>query len=78
MSNPADVRDLSDEDLIEVYQRLKSQGTGGDSRLTPPETGAFDAVEEEIERRRLAPDREDLIPPSDIGGGGQTRLRDQA
>jgi hypothetical protein len=78
MSDPADVRDLTDEEMIEVYQRLKSQGSGGDSRLTPPDTGPFDAVEEEIERRRLGPDREDLIPPSDIDGGGQTRVRDQA
>lgn len=55
--------DLSDEELVERYRRSK-----GPNRLTKDEDTALEA---EMRRRGIMPDREDTIPeepPADIGG----------
>lgn len=59
------LRDLSDEELIQRFRRFKSEGSGNDPALVPPVDGVDDAVRQEMERRGLAPDREDIIPSAD-------------
>jgi cobalamin biosynthesis protein CbiG len=60
-----DLRALSDEELIQRYQQMKTEGSGDDPRLVPPVNRSGDELEQELERRGLAPDREDLIPTID-------------
>lgn len=61
MSNE-DLRDISDDELVERFRELKTEGPGSDPELTPPDRSDSDAIREEMERRGLAPDREDVIP----------------
>lgn len=56
-----ELRDLSDEDLIDMFRAMKTEVGGADPGFTPPD-GPVDPVRAELERRGLAPDREDLIP----------------
>lgn len=60
-----DIQALSDDELVARYRRLKAEGSGEDPRLTPPDRGWDNAVSEEMERRGLTPDREDIIPDSE-------------
>lgn len=57
----SELRDLSDEELIDRFRAMKTEVGGADPGLTPP-NGTADPVRAELERRGLAPDREDLIP----------------
>ena len=57
-----DFREMSDDELIERFRELKAEGPGSDPELTPPDRSDGTAIREEMERRGLAPDREDVIP----------------
>lgn len=57
-----DLREISDEELVERFRDLKTEGPGSDPELTPPDPSHTAAIREEMERRGLAPDREDVIP----------------
>lgn len=56
------IREISDDELVERFRELKTEGPGGDPELAPPERDHTDAIREEMERRGLAPDREDVVP----------------
>jgi hypothetical protein len=56
------VGELSDEELVSRFRELKSEVGGADPELTPPDGGADSEIRGEMERRGLAPDREDVIP----------------
>jgi len=56
------VGDLSDEELVSRFREIKSDVGGADPDLTPPHEGADSEIRDEMERRGLAPDREDVIP----------------
>jgi hypothetical protein len=57
-----DLSKLRDEELIARFRDLMSQVGGTDPELTPPDDGSHSPVRDEMERRGLAPDREDVIP----------------
>lgn len=59
------MKTLSDDELVARYRRLKAEGSGGNPELTPPDGGWDSEVSEEMERRGLTPDREDIIPDSE-------------
>lgn len=63
--NGNDIKALSDDQLVERYRQLKAEAGGDDPMLTPPDRGWDSAVREEMERRGLTPDREDIIPDSE-------------
>jgi hypothetical protein len=65
MTEETELNALSDEELVARFQETKSDGSGSDPGLTPPDTD--NAVREEMERRGLAPDREDVVPDHDSG-----------
>jgi hypothetical protein len=56
------VGDLSDEELVSRFREIKSDIGGGDPELTPPGERVDTEIRDEMERRGLAPDREDVIP----------------
>ncbi len=59
-------KDMSDDQLIDEYRRLKDESSGQDPRFYPGEKGlTFDLVLAEMEERGLAPDREDVVPDAD-------------
>jgi hypothetical protein len=60
--DPAELRRMTDEELIQAYREAKTETGGGDPELTPAEDGPVSAIREEMERRGLAPDREDMVP----------------
>jgi len=53
---------LSDDEVIARFRELKSDVGGSDPALTPLAEGSDGDVRDEMERRGLAPDREDVIP----------------
>lgn len=61
--NDEDLTTLSDEDLVERFRDAKAEGTGGDPALTPPDEAG--PIRDEMERRGIAPDREDVVPDSE-------------
>ncbi len=63
MTRDDDLSTLSDEDLVARFREAKSQGSGSDPAFTPPDTD--DAIRKEMERRGIAPDREDVVPDSE-------------
>lgn len=63
MTRDDDLSTLSDEDLVARFREAKSQGIGSDPAFTPPDTD--DAIRKEMERRGIAPDREDVVPDSE-------------
>jgi hypothetical protein len=67
MTEETELSALSDEELVARFRETKSEGSGSDPGLTPPDTQ--DAIREEMERRGLAPDREDIVPDIDSGNG---------
>ena len=58
-----DLTTLDDDELVERFRRAKAEATGGDPGLTPPDDAG--PIREEMERRGIAPDREDVVPESD-------------
>lgn len=78
MAETEDLRQLGDEELIVRYQEMKTEGSGDDRRLVPTQSEQRNALERELERRGLAPDREDVIPTTDAGEDGDPMVRDQA
>ena len=63
MTEETDLSTLSDEELVARFRDMKSEASGNDPGLTPPDT--HDAIRQEMERRGLAPDREDVVPDHD-------------
>lgn len=63
-----DLTELSDEELIDRFRSAKSETGGADPAFTPPGDGAEDPIRVEMERRGLAPDREDVIPAEEVPG----------
>lgn len=61
----AALRRMTDEQLVEEYREMKAETTGADPSLSPPERDSVSAVREEMDRRGLSPDREDVIPDSE-------------
>lgn len=53
---------LSDEELIAEYRKLKTETGGADPAFNPPEQDPESDVREEMDRRGLSPDREDVVP----------------
>jgi hypothetical protein len=64
-NDPAELRRMTDDELTEAYRRLKTETTGRDPALTPPDEDSGTAIREEMERRGLAPDREDVVPDAE-------------
>lgn len=62
---PAALRRMTDEELVETFQKSKTETAGQDPALTPPDDDSMSAIREEMERRGLAPDREDLVPDTE-------------
>ena len=62
---PAALRRMTDEELVEAFQESKAEVAGQDPALTPPEDDPQSAIREEMQRRGLAPDREDLVPDTE-------------
>lgn len=62
---PAALRRMTDEELVEAFQESKTETAGQDPALTPPGGEPISAIREEMERRGLAPDREDLVPDTE-------------
>lgn len=60
-----EVQKLPDDELVERYRQLKTETGGDDPRLAPPGEDLDSAVREEMERRGLTPDWEDIIPDSE-------------
>lgn len=73
-----DFDELSDDELVERYQQMKTEGSGDDPRFVAADQGRKDALEHELVRRGLAPDREDLIPPADVEQDEAPTVRDTA
>ena len=61
--NNTDLTTLSDEQLVERFRKAKAEATGGDPALTPPDDAG--PIRDEMERRGIAPDREDVVPDSE-------------
>lgn len=53
------IEEWTDEELVQRFQYLKSEAAQGDAGERLP---AASAIEEEMRRRGLEPDREDVIP----------------
>lgn len=62
---PAELRRMTDEELIRAYRESKAEIGGHDPDLIPPDDEPVSAIREEMERRGLPPDREDIVPPID-------------
>jgi hypothetical protein len=56
------IEEWSDEELIAEYRHIKGELADGDQRYRDVEGPPPAIVEEEMERRALSPDREDVIP----------------
>jgi hypothetical protein len=57
------IASLSDEELVEEYRSIKDPSNGPPPQ---PGSGRGGAIEAEMIRRGLMPDREDIIPDEDI------------
>jgi hypothetical protein len=64
------IEQWSDEELIAEYRHIKGEVAEGDPGFRDHEGPAAAIVEEEIERRALSPDREDVIPDAASQGRG--------
>lgn len=61
--NGVALSELSDEELVARFREMKSDAGGADPALTPHHgQDGGGAIRAEMEKRGLAPDREDLIP----------------
>lgn len=58
----AELRKMTDDELIAAYRHYKDETAGQDPELTPPAESSESDIRDEMERRGLAPDREDVIP----------------
>jgi hypothetical protein len=67
---------MTNEELLDVHRRLSAESVGGHPGLTSPEEVPESAIREEMQRRGLVPDREDLIPDADAEG--ETVVDDRA
>ena len=63
--DPAELRRMTDEELIHAYREERADTAGLDPDLTLPEDEPANAIREEMQRRGLAPDREDIVPAID-------------
>jgi hypothetical protein len=60
---------VADEELVRRYQYLKSEAARGE----PDEEGLMTAVESEMRRRGLQPDREDVIPDRPLSNEAEVK-----
>jgi hypothetical protein len=61
MERREEIAELSDEELVSRFREIKADAGGADPDLTPPDDDHGE-IREEMDRRGLAPDREDVIP----------------
>ncbi|MFZ0013245.1 MAG: hypothetical protein WAL25_03925 [Acidimicrobiia bacterium] len=73
---PAELRRLTNEELVDLYRRWRAEAGGAEAGVTSVEDVPDDAIREEMQRRGLVPDREDLIPDADPDG--ETVVDDRA
>ena len=59
---------MTDEELVDHFREIKDDTAGQDPALTPSPDNPEIAVREELTRRGLAPDREEVVPPTDPTG----------
>lgn len=59
---PSELRRMTDEELIRAYREGKTETAGLDPELAPPGDEAVGGIRDEMNRRGLTPDREDIIP----------------
>jgi hypothetical protein len=64
------IEEWSDEELIAEYRHIKGELTGEDPGYGADDGPLAAIVEEELERRALSPDREDVIPDAASPGRG--------
>lgn len=72
----SELRAMTDDELIAEYRKLKTEAGGQDPALAPPEE-SVGALREEMDRRGLSPDREDVVPDEDSPTKGPI-VEDQA
>jgi hypothetical protein len=68
---------LSDDEVISRFRELKSDVGGSDPALTPLADESDGDVRDEMERRGLAPDREDVIP-DDVSPSSEPTVENHA
>lgn len=56
------VEDMSDEEVVEEFRKVKGELTSDDESAVELDSEYGRAVEEELDKRGLLPDREDVIP----------------
>jgi hypothetical protein len=56
------IEEWSDEELVAEYRYIKGELADEDPGYRDSEDAPADIIEEEIQRRGLSPDREDVIP----------------
>jgi hypothetical protein len=73
------IEEWSDEELLAQFRYVKAELTDEDPGYRDGDGAPADVIEEEIKRRGLEPDREDVIPdassPGRDGGEAVPRIR---
>ena len=62
------IEEWSDDELIEQFRYIKAELADEDPHYRSGEDAPADVIEEEIQRRGLTPDREDVIPDASSPG----------
>ncbi len=69
------IEEWSDEELLAEFRYIKAELSDDDSEYRDRESAPAAVIEDEIERRGLAPDREDVIPDASGPGREETQPR---
>ncbi|MGH8873475.1 MAG: hypothetical protein ACRDWS_16055 [Acidimicrobiia bacterium] len=62
------IEEWSDEEVVDEYRYIKGELADEDPEYRDAEDAPADIIEEEMKRRRLQPDREDVIPDASSPG----------
>jgi hypothetical protein len=62
LDSETDVHDMSDEEVVEEFRKVKGELTSDDESAVEIDSEYGRVVEEEMDERGLLPDREDVIP----------------
>jgi hypothetical protein len=62
------IEEWSDEELLEEFRYIKAELADEDPEYRDGDGAPADVIEEEMRRRGLEPDREDVIPDADSPG----------
>jgi hypothetical protein len=62
------IEEWSDEELIAEYRHIKGELADEDPRYRDDDDAPGEVVEQEMDRRALSPDREDVIPDAAAPG----------